>query len=66
MRAPEALLMRKAGDHQPDTKLKYGWLANLEPPERDRLTAVFEDRASVVQMWRDAGVPCFQVAAGNF
>lgn len=66
MRAPEALLMRKAGDHQPDVALKRGWLADLEPPERDRLTAVFEDRASVVQMWRDAGVPCFQVAPGEF
>jgi phosphoglycolate phosphatase-like HAD superfamily hydrolase len=66
MRAPEALTMRAAGDHTPDHKLKYGWLADLEPPERNRLTAVFEDRSSVVQMWRDAGVPCFQVAAGDF
>jgi phosphoglycolate phosphatase-like HAD superfamily hydrolase len=66
MRVPEALMMRPAGDHQPDHKLKYGWLANLEPPERNRLTAVFEDRDQVVQMWRDAGVQCFQVAPGAF
>lgn len=66
MRAPESLMMRPAGDHQPDVKLKYGWLANLEPPERNRLTAVFEDRDSVVQMWRAAGVTCFQVAPGEF
>ena len=66
LRAPEALMMRKAGDHQPDVSLKRGWLSDLEPPERNRLTAVFEDRASVVQMWRDAGVPCFQVAPGEF
>ena len=64
--APEALRMRKAGDHQPDVKLKRGWLSEIEPPEYKRLTAVFEDRASVVQMWRDAGVPCFQVAPGDF
>lgn len=64
--APEVLLMREAGDHQPDVNLKYGWLANLEPPERSRLTAVFDDRARVVKMWRDAGVPCFQVAPGEF
>jgi beta-phosphoglucomutase-like phosphatase (HAD superfamily) len=66
MRAPEALLMRKAGDHQADVALKRGWLADLEPPERNRLTAVFEDRSSVVQMWRECGVPCFQVAPGEF
>ena len=66
MRAPEALLMRKAGDHQLDVTLKYGWMADMEPPERNRLTAVFEDRASVVRMWRLAGVACFQVAAGVF
>lgn len=66
IRPPEALLMRKAGDHRPDHVLKYEWLANLEPPERNRLTAVFEDRSRVVQMWREAGVPCFQVAPGDF
>lgn len=66
LRAPERLLMRKAGDHRPDHVIKYEWLANLEPPERNRLTAVFEDRARVVQMWREAGIPCFQVAPGDF
>lgn len=65
-RAPEALMMRPEGDHRPDTDLKFGWLADLEPPERKRLTAVFEDRSSVVQMWRDAGVTCYQVAPGEF
>jgi hypothetical protein len=64
--APEMLLMRKAGDHQPDDKLKFGWLADLEPPERNRLTGVFEDRDRVVAMWREYGVQCFQVAAGAF
>ena len=66
LRAPEALLMRKAGDHQPDHTLKLGWLAGLDPPERNRLTAVFEDRARVVEMYRQYGVACFQVAEGNF
>jgi len=64
--APERFRMRKAGDHQPDTQLKGSWIAEIEPPEWDRLTAVFDDRASVVQMWRDAGVTCFQVAPGDF
>lgn len=64
--APERFRMRKAGDHQPDVKLKSTWLSEIEPPEYARLTAVFDDRASVVKMWRDAGVPCFQVAPGEF
>lgn len=64
--APEMFRMRKAGDHQMDVALKRGWLSEIEPPEYARLTAVFDDRASVVKMWRDAGVPCFQVAPGDF
>jgi len=65
-RAPEAFRMRKAGDHQMDVSLKAGWLSEIEPPERNRLTAVFDDRSSVVKMWRGNGVPCFQVAPGEF
>lgn len=64
--APEKFRMRKAGDHRPDHELKLEWLAELEPPERNRLTAVFEDRARVVQMWREYDIPCFQVAPGDF
>ena len=64
--APERFRMRKAGDHQDDVALKYGWLSEIEPPEWNRLTAVFDDRDRVVQMWRDAGVTCFQVAPGDF
>lgn len=64
--APERFLMRSAGDHRPDDELKFSWLAELEPPERNRLTAVFEDRARVVAMWRKWGVQCFQVAPGDF
>lgn len=64
--APEAFRMRKAGDYRDDVVVKSEWLSQIEPPEYKRLTAVFDDRARVVQMWRDAGVPCFQVAAGEF
>ena len=63
---PESFRMRKAGDFTPDEVLKYGWLAEMEPPERNRLTAIFDDRDKVVAMWREAGVPCFQVAKGSF
>jgi phosphoserine phosphatase len=64
--APERFRMRPAGDCRPDHDLKLELLANLEPPERNRLTAVFEDRARVVAMWRENGVQCYQVAPGEF
>jgi phosphoglycolate phosphatase-like HAD superfamily hydrolase len=60
------LTMREASDHRPDTDLKGEWLASLPYPDRRRLAGVFEDRARVVDMWRTAGVPCFQVAPGEF
>lgn len=60
------LRMRKAGDHQPDTKLKASWIADFSAEERARLVAVFDDRSSVVEMWREHGIPCFQVARGEF
>ncbi|UGL62722.1 3'-phosphatase, 5'-polynucleotide kinase [Xanthomonas phage FMYAK-P1] len=61
-----ALRMRFAHDHQPDVKLKRLWLSQLHPDDRARLVAVFDDRKSVVDMWRAEGVPCFQVAPGDF
>lgn len=64
--APERFRMRKAGDFTPDEQLKATWLSEIEPPEYKRLTAVFDDRDKVVEMWRSAGVPCFQVAPGGF
>ena len=64
--APERFRMRKAGDRRDDVVVKSEWLAAITPQDRARLVAVFDDRARVVQMWRDAGVPCFQVAPGNF
>lgn len=63
---PDAFRMRKDGDFTPDDELKAKWLSELEPPERNRLTAVFDDRDKVVAMWRRMGVPCFQVAPGEF
>lgn len=62
----ERFRMRKVGDHRPDHELKNEWLSELEPPEFNRLVGVFEDRARVVEMWRAAGVHCFQVAQGDF
>ena len=58
--------MRPAGDYTPDDVLKKKWLDTMFPEDRARLVAVFEDRNRMVQMWRDNGVPCFQVAPGDF
>lgn len=54
--------MRPVGDHQEDVSLKLQWLN--EAAQKPDL--VFEDRASVVAMWREQGILCAQVAEGNF
>ena len=54
--------MREEGAHRPDTVLKEEWL--LECDARPQL--IFEDRASVVAMWRSHGIVCAQVAPGDF
>ncbi len=54
--------MRPEGDHQPDTKLKAAWLAE----DGRKPDLVFEDRASMVAMWRSHGIVCAQVAPGDF
>jgi hypothetical protein len=63
---PDRFRMRPAGDHCPDELLKGEWLSRVDPPERKRLMAVFEDRDRMVKMWRENGIACFQVAPGNF
>lgn len=59
---PVNVKMRAEGDHRPDTILKQEWLDACSVKPR----LVFEDRASVVQMWRSNGITCCQVAEGNF
>lgn len=61
------LRMRPAKDHSQDDDLKLEWLRELFlTPASERLAGAFEDRTRVVEMWREHGVPCFQVAAGDF
>ncbi|MBB4660019.1 HAD family hydrolase [Parvularcula dongshanensis] len=59
---PDRLIMRRARDNTPDDVLKESWLdaADRKPD------LVFDDRDKVVAMWRRRGVPCFQVAPGDF
>lgn len=61
-----ALRMREHEDFTPDDELKLSWLQAMPRIDRDRLVAVFDDRDKVVAMWRAQGVPCFQVAHGDF
>ena len=62
---PAHLFLRPDGDFRSDKEFKQevldslrnnGWEPNL----------VFDDRNQVVEMWRANGVPCFQVAEGDF
>lgn len=60
------LIMRKDGDYRQDHELKASWLQAMSAQDRNRLMMVFEDRDRVVQMWRENGVVCCQVANGSF
>jgi hypothetical protein len=60
------LKMRPSEDFTPDDQLKRKWLHLMDPKDRARLAAVFDDRNKVVDMWRAENVTCFQVAPGDF
>jgi hypothetical protein len=53
--------MRSAGDNTPDVVLKRYWLNQLHESKRPDL--IYDDRQRVVDMWREEGIACFQVAA---
>ncbi len=46
-----------------DADLKQSWLDTIG---KDRVSMVFDDRQQVVDMWRQNGLPTFQVADGDF
>lgn len=59
-----ALHMRKVGDMRKDTIVKEEmYRAHLE--NKVNVIAVFDDRKSVVEMWRSLGLTVFQVAEGD-
>lgn len=60
------LRMRKAGDYRPDDVVKKEWLDGLSPIDRARIAMTFDDRDRMVRMYRTAGIPCMQVAEGDF
>jgi hypothetical protein len=61
----DKLYMRKAGDHRDDDTLKSEILDQILAEGFEPIMA-FDDRDRVVKMWRSRGVPCAQVAEGNF
>jgi uncharacterized HAD superfamily protein len=61
----DALYMRKQGDHKNDHDLKIELLAQLREDGYEPIMA-FDDRDRVVKAWRAAGIPCAQVAEGDF
>jgi predicted kinase len=59
----EHIFMRQSGDKREDTIVKQEILDKLP---KDRIAYVFDDRDSVVKMWRSNGLTCLQVAEGAF
>jgi len=59
------LKMRPDGNYVQDYAMKGDWLKDYTRAGR-KIELVFEDRTQVVDMYREAGIPCFQVADGNF
>lgn len=59
------LFMRKAGDHRNDDVVKIEILGEVRRSGYEPVLA-FDDRSRVVAAWRAAGIPCAQVAAGDF
>lgn len=61
----DSLYTRKEGDHRPDDQVKAELLTAIRADGYEPMMA-FDDRDQVVFMWRRLGIPCAQVAPGNF
>jgi hypothetical protein len=61
----EQLYMRRDGDYRPDYIIKRE-IYETAIQGNYRVDLVLEDRNSVVKMWRELGLKCFQVADGDF
>ena len=59
------LFMRETGDKRKDSIIKEELYKNFVKPKFNVLF-VMDDRNQVVDMWRDIGLTCFQVAEGDF
>lgn len=61
----DAFYGRESRDNRPDVEVKREMLAAMRADGFEPYL-VFDDRAGVVQMWRDEGLVCCQVAEGDF
>lgn len=64
--ADASLYMREAGDKRPDTIVKSELMDQLISDKGIAPSLIFEDRKGVVDLWRERGFLCYQVAAGDF
>ena len=62
---PAAMYFRSDTDYRPDHVLKSGMLDKMIA-DGFNPTLVFDDRTSVVDMWRSRGLRAVQVAPGDF
>ena len=62
----EHLFMRDIGDYRADTIVKREMYRRDIVPTYGEPIFVIDDRDSVVEMWRDLGLTCLQVARGDF
>jgi len=64
--AHDGLYLRRSGDRRKDVVVKKE-IYDRHIAGRYKVRVVFEDRDQVVRLWRDdLGLPCFQVAWGEF
>lgn len=61
----DALLMRKTGDYRKDFIVKQE-IYDEHIKGKYHVWFVLDDRNQVVDMWRENGLVCMQVAPGNF
>jgi phosphoglycolate phosphatase-like HAD superfamily hydrolase len=59
------VIMRKAGDHRPDTQAKKELMESILAAG-DEIAGVFEDRPSVCRVWRSMGLTVFQMTHEEF
>lgn len=63
------IYMREERDYRPDHEIKPELLEkffNDKDSSKENVWFILEDRASVVDKWRELGYTCFQVAKGDF
>lgn len=65
LRGTYPLFMRAAGDFRKDGIVK-GELFDEHVRHEYNVQGVFDDRQQVVDMWREIGLTCLQVAPGQF